>query len=66
MSDFLRPHGLYVAHQAPLSMGFPRQEYWGELVAISCSRGSSQSRDQTPTLQMDSLLTDLTRAKILF
>ena len=24
----LRPHGLYVAHQDPLFMGFPRQEYW--------------------------------------
>ena len=27
MSDSLRPHGLY-PHQAPLSMGFSRQEYW--------------------------------------
>ena len=27
-SDSLRPHGVYVAHQAPLSVGFPRQEYW--------------------------------------
>jgi len=26
MSDSLRPHG----HQAPLSMGFSRQEYWRE------------------------------------
>ena len=26
----LRPHGL-VAHQVPLSMGFPRQEYWSGL-----------------------------------
>ena len=24
----LWPHGLTVAHQAPLSMGFPRQKYW--------------------------------------
>ena len=24
-------HGLYVAHQAPLSMGFSRQEYWSGL-----------------------------------
>ena len=31
MSNSLRPHGLYVAHQAPPSMGFPRQEYWSEL-----------------------------------
>ena len=28
MSDSLQPHGLYVARQAPLSMGFSRQEYW--------------------------------------
>ena len=33
-----------VTHPAPLSIGFPRQEYW---VAISFSRGSSQPRDQT-------------------
>ena len=31
VSDFLRPHGLYVAHQAPLSMEFSRQEYWNGL-----------------------------------
>ena len=28
MSDSLQPYGLYVAFQAPLSMGFPRQEDW--------------------------------------
>ena len=27
VSDSFRSHGLYVARQAPLSMGFPRQEY---------------------------------------
>ena len=26
-----RPRGLTAAHQAPLSMGFPRQEYWSGL-----------------------------------
>ena len=31
VSDCLWPHGLYIAHQAPLSMGFPRQEYWNGL-----------------------------------
>ena len=31
VSDSLQPHGLYVAHQAPLSMMFPRQEYWSGL-----------------------------------
>ena len=35
-----------VAHQAPLSMEFSRQEYWSEVV-ISSSRGSSQPRNQT-------------------
>ena len=51
------------AHQAPLSMGFSRQEYWSglplhtvhvilqarilEWVALPFSRGSSQPRDQT-------------------
>ena len=29
--DSLWPHGLYVAHQAPLCMGFSRQEYWSAL-----------------------------------
>ena len=28
MSDSLQPTGLFVAHQAPLSVGFSRQEYW--------------------------------------
>ena len=27
----LKPHELYVAHQAPLSMEFFRQEYWSGL-----------------------------------
>ena len=31
MSISLHPHRLYIAHQAPLSMGFSRQEYWREL-----------------------------------
>ena len=31
MSNSLQPHGLYLAHQAPLSMRFPRQEYWSGL-----------------------------------
>ena len=29
--DSLQLHGLYVACQAPLSMGFSRQEYWNGL-----------------------------------
>ena len=35
MSDSLQPHGLPVAYQAPLSMGFPRQEYWSGLLIPS-------------------------------
>jgi hypothetical protein len=35
-----------VAHQSPLSMEFPRQEYSSEWVAISFSRGTSQLMDQ--------------------
>ena len=31
VSDSLQSYGLYVACQAPLSMGFPRQEYWSGL-----------------------------------
>ena len=34
------------AHQAPLSVGFARQEYWSG-VAKPSSRGSSRPRDQT-------------------
>ena len=37
-----------VDRQAPLSMGFPRQEYWSGLQFPSPNpRGSSQPRDQT-------------------
>ena len=31
VSDSLRPHGLYVAYQGPLSIGFSRKEYWSRL-----------------------------------
>ena len=43
MAIFLRPP---VTLQAPLSLGFPRQEYWSGL-PFSSSRGSSQPSDQT-------------------
>ena len=45
-----------VAHQAPLSMGFSRQEYWSTVV-IPFSRGLSLPgiKPQSPTLQADSL-----------
>ena len=49
-----------VAHQAPLSMGLFRQEYWSG-VAMPSSRGSFQPRDQTRSsaLQADSLPAEL-------
>ena len=28
MPNSLQPHGLYLALQAPLSLGLSRQEYW--------------------------------------
>ena len=34
----------YIAHQAPLSMGFPRQEYWSEYLLLQLS---SPPRDGT-------------------
>ena len=36
-----------VAHQAPLSMGLSRQEYWSGLPCPPSSRGFSQLRDRT-------------------
>ena len=36
-----------IAHQAPLSMGFSRQEYWSGWVAISFSKGFSRPRSRT-------------------
>ena len=34
MSDSVQPHGLYVACEAPLSMGFSSQEYWSGLPSL--------------------------------
>ena len=42
-----------VAHQAPLSMGFPRQEYWSGLPYLDSGIGP-----WSPALQADSLLTE--------
>ena len=47
-------------HQAPLSMGFPRQEYWNELPFPSPGAlpdpGVELMPPATPALQVDSLL----------
>ena len=55
MSDSLQPHGT-IAHQAPLSMGFSRQEYWNKL---SCpppgDLPNTGIKPRSPTLQVDSL-----------
>ena len=40
--DFLRSHGLFVAHQAPLFMEFSRQEYWSGLPFPSPGNFSTQ------------------------
>ena len=57
MSDSVTPWT--VARQAPLSMGFSRQEYWSEL-PLPSPEESSQPRDCTgsPALQADSLVSE--------
>jgi len=46
-----------VAHQAPLSMGFSRQEYWSGLPFLSLGDLSDPGIEPTPpALQVDSLL----------
>ena len=52
-----------IAHQAPLFMGFSRQEYWSGLPFPS-PRGSSWPRDWiwSPALQADSLLSEPPRS----
>ena len=48
-----------VAHQAPLSMGFSRQEYWSELPFPSPEDLPDPGIEpRSPALQADSLLTD--------
>ena len=60
MSNSFQSHGLYVAHQAALSMGFPRQEYWSGLPLPSPGNlpdpGIKPASLVSPTLQADSLL----------
>ena len=47
-STHLQSYALWtVARQAPLSIGFPRQDYWGR---VSSSGGSSPPRDSNPHL----------------
>ena len=49
-----------VARQAPLSMGFSRQEYWSGLVFPSPGDFPDTGIEpESPALQADDLLTDL-------
>ena len=50
-SNYFRPHGT-VAHQAPLSMEFSRQEYWS---GLSFPSPGNISDAGSPALQADSL-----------
>ena len=59
MSVFLQSHGLNIAHQAPLSMEFSRQEYWSGLPFLS--PGNLPDLGIEPgslTLEADSLLSE--------
>ena len=53
------PHGLYIAHQPPLCMGFPRQEYWNgwpfPLPGDLTNTGIEPMSSVSPVLQVDSL-----------
>ena len=52
-SDFLQPHG---ARQTPLSIGFPRQEYWTGLPYPSPGNFPDPGiKPRSPALQTDSL-----------
>ena len=49
-----------IAHQAPLSMGFSRQEYWSGLPFLSPGDLSHAGlKPRSPASQADSLLTEL-------
>ena len=59
MSDSLQPHELYVACQAPLSMGLSRQEYWSGLpFPPPGDLPDAGIKPRSPALQVDSLLTE--------
>ena len=60
MSHSLRPHwGRTVAFQDPLSMGYSRQEYWNWLPFPPLGHLPDPGIEpMSPTLQMDSLLTE--------
>ena len=56
MSDSLQPHGLHAAHQAPVSMGFSRQEHGsGWPFPSPGDLPDSGTEPVSPTLLADSL-----------
>ena len=56
----MQPYGLYIACQAPLSMGFPRQEYWSGLLFPSPGDLPDPGTEPaSPALQADSLSAEL-------
>ena len=56
----LRRYGLYIAHQAPLSLGFSRQECWSELPLPSPGDLPNPGIEpRSPALQADSLPSEL-------
>ena len=59
VSDSLQPHELAIACQAPLSMGFPRQEYWSGLPFPPLGDLPNPGiKAKSPALQADSLLSE--------
>ena len=56
-----------VAHQAPLSMVFPRQEYWSGLTFPSPKDLPDPGiKTRSPSLQVDSLLSEPSGKSLLF
>ena len=55
VSDSLRPHALYVARQAPLSMESSKREYWSGLPSPSPGDlPDPQIKPGSPALEADS------------
>ena len=62
VSDSLRPHGLYIARQAPLSLEFSRQEYRSGLPFPSLGDLPDPGIEPgSPALQADALPSELLR-----
>ena len=59
MSNSLQPCD-YIAHQTPLSMGFPRQEYWSGLPCLPPGDLPKPGMEPgSPALQVESLPAEL-------